>query len=340
MPHTLLSVAGRSLRHGAAGAAKGQAAGNGMVLVVTMASPPLWADDPAPGASPLDDDYRSKIALTCEDSPFVVAGTMRWYSSVAAALAAASVSHAGWFGQITTRTLPDDARVIAEAAPRREDWPAQAQAVRVRLLQRKCVWDCDLMRQLLALDPSQTTDEGLVAAASYARPLQGRVVMVTGHRPQHLPAGSERWVRAELARVMGLLDPVHCLSGLAVGVDTFWAQEALRQGRGLVSYVPFPEQSRRWDRASQAEWRRLVDHSQEVVTVADSFQMWAFPERNRLMVTRAPIAVAVWDGKPTGGTADAVERIQGMGRTLVRINPLERRTTINRSPRPPEAVRV
>jgi len=65
----------------------------------------------------------------------------------------------------------------------------------------------------------------------------------TGHRPQHLHPTVEPWARAQLARIARHLRDVYgtewAVSGMALGFDMWWADEAVKAGLRLWVHVPF-----------------------------------------------------------------------------------------------------
>jgi len=73
-------------------------------------------------------------------------------------------------------------------------------------------------------------------------------LMVTGHRPKDLGGYSnnptQEWIRQELRRILLKAQvrygtDLEIISGMALGVDTWWAEEALALGVPLLAYVPF-----------------------------------------------------------------------------------------------------
>lgn len=153
-------------------------------------------------------------------------------------------------------------------------------------------------------------------------------VMVTGHRPQALPAGCEDWVRCELRRVGHKLGWGTAVSGMALGVDTWWAEEALAAGVPVVAAVPCPGQPDRWPAADRERWKQLLDRAAAPVLVSARYHRGVFNERNAWMVSRADAAVAVWAGKKEGGTFDAVRRLRSAGTQVVRIDPVRRTVAV------------
>ncbi len=100
------------------------------------------------------------------------------------------------------------------------------------------------------------------------------VVMVTGHRPQHLTPAQQAWCRTKLAAAAlwcrDQRGTTTAISGMALGADTLWAQAALDAGLDLHAYLPFPEQAQVWrDVRDREEWTRLLSHAALVKTAGE-----------------------------------------------------------------------
>lgn len=155
------------------------------------------------------------------------------------------------------------------------------------------------------------------------------IASVTGHR--QLPADQQLFVESELDRVMEKLGAEVAISGMALGVDTWWAEIALERRVALHAYVPFPAQADRWPAAAQERYVRLLELAAEVITVAPSYRPSAFQERNEAMVDACDVLVGVWDGRRTGGTWNCIEYARRVGRELVLVDPASRRVVRKRS---------
>ncbi len=146
-----------------------------------------------------------------------------------------------------------------------------------------------------------------------------KTVSATGHR--EVPADAEPWVRAELvhcARWLHEHGTRYAISGMARGVDLWWADAAVTAGLHLCAAIPFEEQPAHWPRAQQAEWRRLrrLAVRERVIGVlpADTAPRQRSATVNRLlharndfMLDRAAGVVAVWErGRFDGGTHGAL----------------------------------
>lgn len=141
------------------------------------------------------------------------------------------------------------------------------------------------------------------------------VVAATGHRPQHLRPDSHEWVQAQLLRIALKLRREYNtevgISGMALGVDQWWARAVLDAELDLWSYIPCEQQADRWSDAQQAEWKRLRAMAVKERVFGDSYSPRLLHARNDGMIADADAMVAVLrPGKTTGGTASAVEKIR------------------------------
>lgn len=166
------------------------------------------------------------------------------------------------------------------------------------------------------------------------------VVAFTGHRPDKLggyrgDSPVARRVRQALVQIV--LRTVRkypgavFVCGMALGVDQ-WAAEAVLAARErglpcrLEAVVPFEGQQDRWPRPAREHYLRLLERA-DLVHV-----LWYGPvhshgqarrlllARNRWMVERASVLLAVWDGSP-GGTGHTVRLALERGLTVVRFDP-------------------
>lgn len=190
-----------------------------------------------------------------------------------------------------------------------------------------------------------------------ALPLEPLVVAGTGHRPDNrrpwrgvgdwsntrLHAGVRSWLGEQLDE----LKPATVISGLALGVDTWLALEALLRGIHVVGAMPFEGQERTWPKEHQAVYRTILERA-EVVNVSgcrvmqvgsgtyfvsaagagipsESLHFKAsinecMQKRNEWMVDRCRLVLSVWDGTP-GGTGNCMRYVERVGRDYRRLNP-------------------
>jgi uncharacterized phage-like protein YoqJ len=162
-------------------------------------------------------------------------------------------------------------------------------------------------------------------------------IAFTGHRPDSTGMGGynpyspqQQWVRrqvrAALERAMQKHPVVEVHQGLALGFDTWVAQEALSLGLPLFSYQPMLNQSGHWRSDSQATWEHLVKQSVRHIKCWDELPPVAFTRgnfvwnamqfRNEMMLEAADVLIACWNGNKKGGTYNCLRTAQS-GKSMV-----------------------
>lgn len=178
-----------------------------------------------------------------------------------------------------------------------------------------------------------------------------QTVMVTGHRPHHMPKPTHQWVRDEIDRVTLKLRDLHRMergySGMALGPDQWFADGLHRIDVPYIAHIPYEQQPSRWNLTQQAEWERLrVLAADEVVygdlnDAADSdrrrLATVLLHKRNDGMLTGVPAqalpaadaVVAVWmPSKRDGGTFSAVQKAWRRHLPVILINPETEKVTM------------
>lgn len=116
------------------------------------------------------------------------------------------------------------------------------------------------------------------------------IVAGTGHRPKFCPCKYDHghpWLRTlklNLAKALRDLDVKTVISGMAIGWDTWLAQAALDLEIPVHAYVPFPEQGKTWPTDSRKEYERILNLSDLVIYISNSYSDEAFLKRDRAMV--------------------------------------------------------
>ena len=134
----------------------------------------------------------------------------------------------------------------------------------------------------------------------------------TGHRPQSLPwkfhesdprcqALKER-LRAELIRAIQQHGMRRFLSGMALGWDT-WAAEAvlqLRRQYPVTLECVLPCQAARWKEADRRRYQKILERCDSVTLLQEAYTPDCFDRRNRYLVDRSDLVIALWTGAPSG----------------------------------------
>jgi uncharacterized phage-like protein YoqJ len=150
-------------------------------------------------------------------------------------------------------------------------------------------------------------------------------VMVTGHRPQGMTNEQAEFAKRALKSIGRQLKQdfgtVEAISGMALGVDIWWAMIALKLDLELAAYIPFPQQPDPWWAADKERWTELRKAANREVLCADEFSIRALHIRNDAMIKDSDLAIAVWSpSNLRGGTASAVQKIRRRGMPMVLVD--------------------
>lgn len=140
------------------------------------------------------------------------------------------------------------------------------------------------------------------------------IVAVTGHRPNSL-GGYHEAVTAKLVRIASAHfsqhPPEKVITGMALGWDQAVAYACYRLSIPYVAAVPFVGQEALWVDSSKVWYRKLLEKASEVVIVSEGeYAAYKLHKRNQWMVDQlgpSDELVALYDGSPTGGTANCVK---------------------------------
>ncbi|MEG1577560.1 MAG: SLOG family protein [Oscillospiraceae bacterium] len=137
----------------------------------------------------------------------------------------------------------------------------------------------------------------------------------TGHRPGKLPWGNDEsdprclTLKANLAVAVGEAYEKgyrHFMSGMARGSDFYFCDAvlALKQEKPdilLEAAVPCENQTNHWDEADCARYENLLSRCDLETQVQQHYDRGCMHRRNRYMVDRSGLIIAVYDGM-MGGT--------------------------------------
>lgn len=142
----------------------------------------------------------------------------------------------------------------------------------------------------------------------------------SGHRPSRLPWGD----RENDPRCLALKDKLdqalaeayeagyrHFLCGMAQGADLYFCEAvlALRQVHPDVTVeaaVPFQGQADRWPETDRQRRAILLDQCNFETVVQHHYSPGCMSRRNRYMVDRSSLLIAVYDGDSPGGTMNTL----------------------------------
>ena len=151
----------------------------------------------------------------------------------------------------------------------------------------------------------------------------------TGPRPKNYPWGRDKECEAKIEEKLKIAvqEAVergyrHFISGMSAGIDLLAAKIVL-QLRGdmpkmeitLEAAIPFLFQSKRWKEETKREYEIILSQCDKVHYIADAFSLEAYKKRDKYMVDKSSLLIAV-EGKPNGGTARTIAYARELGRTI------------------------
>ena len=166
------------------------------------------------------------------------------------------------------------------------------------------------------------------------------VISLTGHRPPKLAGydmSSSYYDRLQIRlenifqSVLTKYQQIECHSGMALGADTIWARAIIKMKTkypnkiSFIADIPDENQPSRWHKTSQKEWKQLIENADEIKQYAYNHEgksyAYILNQRNIGMIAACDILLAVYNGDPTGGTANGVRDGVRMNKTIVKIDP-------------------
>ena len=143
-----------------------------------------------------------------------------------------------------------------------------------------------------------------------------RTCCFTGHRPSRLPWGEDELAPGCLALKARLEEELerlygqgyrHFITGMARGADLYFAEAVLalrgrRVGVTLEAAVPCRTQPDGWDWAERARYQSILERCDMETMVQQNYSRDCMLRRNRYMVERSGLVLAVYDGMGRSGT--------------------------------------
>ncbi len=156
----------------------------------------------------------------------------------------------------------------------------------------------------------------------------------TGHRSSKLPWGANESDPRCIRLKASLADAVeavyaegvrHFICGMAEGCDTFFGEAVaeLRRSRPdvtLEAAVPCEEQDLRWSPERTERYDRLLAECDKRTLVSRHYTPDCMMRRNRYMVDRSCVVIAVFNGS-AGGTFNTLRYAIASGLKIIEIDP-------------------
>lgn len=150
------------------------------------------------------------------------------------------------------------------------------------------------------------------------------IVCGTGHRPRFCPCKYKEnhpWLlelREKISLQLSTENNIKAIiSGMAIGWDTWLAQEALKLKIPVWAYVPFKSQGSQWPTSSKKEYERILSLSEKVLYISEEYSNEAFLKRDRAMVDNSDHVYSLLNPESTsGGTFYTVQYAKGKNKPI------------------------
>lgn len=155
-------------------------------------------------------------------------------------------------------------------------------------------------------------------------------LMVTGHRPQKLPSNSEELIKlvltTKIQQTLIIHPSLNLISGMATGVDTWFAEIGLKMGIPVHAVIPFKEQSSRWSFEEQRRYSLLLKCVKSITVISKYPSTKSYFDRNIAMVNDSDECIAICNDSKSG-TFHAIKKAKERGLPTKVFNPEDKTTT-------------
>lgn len=154
------------------------------------------------------------------------------------------------------------------------------------------------------------------------------IVAITGHRPPKLggykvPNPTYIKVCQKIEAALKELKPEKAITGMALGVDSWFASICVKLGIPFIAAIPFLGQEGVWPEESKRIYRILLKRAESQHVVSEGgYAAQKLQIRNEWMVDNCDKLIAIWNGTQ-GGTGNCYKYAESVGRDIYRINPKE-----------------
>jgi len=156
------------------------------------------------------------------------------------------------------------------------------------------------------------------------------IIAGTGHRPvdglnseYDLNGPYSNYVRTKTIEFLKEKKPDTVISGMALGFDIILIEAAISLGIKCIAAIPCIEQEKIWPEKSQIRYHNVLNNP--LVTKHyvsnEPYTHSCMQKRNEWMINRADLIIAMWNGKRSGGTYNAITYAKKLKKEIYYINP-------------------
>lgn len=153
---------------------------------------------------------------------------------------------------------------------------------------------------------------------------------VTGHRPAGFPFSRDPdtelfncYIQALQNEIVSLIDQgyIHFITGMAEGADLDFAKVIISLRNDFPDIVleaafPYPSRSTKERTKRQEDKDFVVKHCDLTYIVSDHYFNGCMHKRNRYIVDKADVVLAIWNGEQSGGTWSTIQYAISKGKKI------------------------
>jgi uncharacterized phage-like protein YoqJ len=158
------------------------------------------------------------------------------------------------------------------------------------------------------------------------------IIAATGHRPDKLwgydlKNPNYKILHDKIVATLKEHDVTHCISGMALGVDTVFAIAVINLKKEIPNIIlecaiPCLNHDSQWQAESRKMYANILNKAEIVTQVSnEKYNPWLMQKRNEYMVDKCDKLLAVWNGT-TGGTHNCIKYAKSKGKEIILLNPV------------------
>lgn len=154
------------------------------------------------------------------------------------------------------------------------------------------------------------------------------IVSFTGHRSDkiggwNLPNPTYISICRQIEKILRDLKPSECISGMALGFDSYAANVCINIGIPFIAAIPFIGQEKAWPEKSQKTYNKLLSKAKEIVIVSDGgYSAAKMQIRNEYLVNNCNILVSCFRlGETSGGTFNCIQYAKKVNKQIIAVDP-------------------
>lgn len=164
--------------------------------------------------------------------------------------------------------------------------------------------------------------------------IMSKICCCTGHRPKGFPFQYGVDKQKHNAYLKALKEKIklaitgygitNFISGMAVGADLDFAETVLKLRNKypvtLECAIPCPNQTLKWNNKDKLRYEKILKRADEVNLVSERYTPECMLKRNRYMVNKSELVIAVFNGIEKGGTWYTISYAKKENKVILLLN--------------------